>query len=73
MLEGFGAVGGGDVGGVEEIFCAPGDAVEWAAVVAGGDLGVGGFGLGEGVVAGEGDDAVDLGIEAFDAVRGRSG
>ena len=41
VLEGFGAPGGGDVGGVEEIFCAPGDAVEWAAVVAGGDLGVG--------------------------------
>src|SRR4030088_2787388 len=38
-----------------------------AGVVAGGDLGVGGFGLREGVVAGEGDDAVDLGIEAFDA------
>jgi len=44
VLEGFGAPGGGDVGGVEEIFCAPGDAVEWAAIVAGGDLSVGGFG-----------------------------
>ncbi len=67
MFEGLGAVGGGDVGGVEEIFCAPGDAVEWAAVVAGGDFGVGGIGLREGVVAGEGDDAVDPGIEALDA------
>ena len=71
MLEGLSAVGGGNVGGVEEVFCAPGDAVEWAAVVAGGDFGVGGFGLCEGVVAGEGDDAVDLGIEALDARRDR--
>jgi len=60
VLEGLGAVGGGDVGGVEEIFCAPGYAMEWAAVVAGGDFGVGGLGLRECVVAGEGDDAVDL-------------
>ena len=58
--EGLGAPGRGDVGGVEEVFCAPGDAVERAAVLAGGDLGVGGFGLGERMVAGEGDDAVDL-------------
>jgi len=67
VLEGLGTVGGGDVGGVEEVFCAPGDAVEWAAVVSGGDFGIGCFGLCEGVVAGEGDDAVDLGIEALDA------
>ena len=67
MTEGLGAVGGGDVGGVEEILCAPGDAVERAAVVAGGDFGVGGFGLGEGVVASEGDDAVQFGVEALDA------
>src|SRR5207249_5999814 len=39
------AVGGGDVGGVEEIFCAPGDAVERAPVFAGSDFGVGFFGL----------------------------
>ncbi len=69
VLEGLGAVGGGDVGGVEEVFCAPGNAVERAAIVAGGDFGVGGFGLREGVVAGEGDDAVDFWIEALDAVE----
>ena len=67
MLEGLGAPGGGDIGGVEEIFCAPGNAVKGAAVVPGGDFGVGGFGLREGVVASECDDAVDLGIEALDA------
>ncbi len=69
MLEGFGAVGGGDVGGVEEVFCSPWDAVEGASVVASGDFSVGGFGLCECVVAGEGDDAVDLGIELLDALE----
>ncbi len=43
--------------------------MERAAVVAGGDLGVGGFGLLEGVVAGEGDDAVDFWIEPLDAFQ----
>ena len=60
LRKGLGAVGCGDIGGVEEIFCAPGDSVERTAVVASGNFGVGGFGLREGVVAGEGDDAVDL-------------
>ena len=38
-----------------------------AAVLAGGDLGVSGFGLCEGVVTSESDDAVDLGVELLDA------
>ena len=69
VAEGFGAVGGGDVGGVEEVFGSPGDAVEWAAVVAGCYFGVGFLCLLEGVVGGEGDDAVELGIELLDAVE----
>ena len=54
VLEGFGPPGGGDVGSVKEIFCTPRYAVKGAAIVAGGDLGIGGFGLREGVVAGAG-------------------
>ncbi|XWK48562.1 hypothetical protein RBB78_14090 [Tunturiibacter empetritectus] len=37
--------------------------------MSGGDLGVGGFGLGQGVVAGEGDDAVYFWIEPLDALE----
>ncbi len=53
VLEGFGAIRGGDVRGVEEVFGSPGDAVEGTAVVSGGNLGVGLLGLREGVVAGK--------------------
>ena len=44
VLEWLGAIGGGDVGGVEEVFRAPWNAVEGASVVAGGYFGIGGFG-----------------------------
>ena len=37
--------------------------MEGAAVVTGRDLGVGGFGLGEGMVAGKSDDAVEFRVE----------
>jgi len=63
---GFGAPGGGDPGGVEEVFGTPGDAVEGAAVVAGGYFLVGLPGLGQGVVGGEGDDAAELGVEVLE-------
>ena len=69
VAEGLGAVGGGDAGGVEQIFAAPGDAVQRAAIFSGGDFAVGLFGLREGEVARQGDDAAQLGIEAVDALE----
>ena len=69
VAEGLGAVGGGDAGGVEQVLAAPGDAVQWAAVMSGGDLGVGLLRLFEGEVAGQGDDATQLGIELLEAVE----
>ena len=65
----LGAVGGGDAGGVEQVLPAPGDAVERAAVVSGGDLTVGLLRLPEGQVACERDDAAQLGIEALQPVE----
>ena len=65
----FSPVGGGYVGGIEEIFSPPWDAVEWAAVVAIGYLGVSGFRLRQSVVGGEGDDAVELRIELLDTIQ----
>ncbi len=62
VTEGLGAVGGGDAGSVEEIFRSPGDTVEWAAIVTRGCFGIGFLCLLEGVVGGEGDDAVQFGI-----------
>ena len=45
IAENFCSVSGGDAGGVKQIFAAPGDAVERAAVAARGDFGVGLAGL----------------------------
>jgi collagen type III alpha len=69
VAEGLGAIGGGNAGGVEEVFGAPGDAVEGTAVVASGHFLIGAAGLLEGVVGGEGDDAVEPGVEAAEAVE----
>jgi hypothetical protein len=44
-------------------------AMQWASVVSGGDLAVGLLGLRQGQLAGERDDAVQLGIEALQAVQ----
>jgi len=60
VLEAARAPGGGVALDGEEVFRAPGDAVEGAAVVAGGDLFVGFAGLGEGAFLSEGDDEVEL-------------
>ena len=51
----------------EEVFGSPGDAVERAAVVAGGEFAVGGGGLREGALFGEGDDEVQRGVVALEA------
>ena len=50
VAERLGAVSGGNARGVEEIFCAPGNAVQRAAILAGGDFRVGAAGLLERVV-----------------------
>ena len=63
------AIGGGNAGGVEKILAAPGNAVKRTAIFSGGDFCVGLFGLGEGEIAGEGDDAAELGIELLDAAQ----
>ena len=44
----LGAIGGGDSGGVEKIFSAPGNSVQRAAIFSCGDFGVGLFGLWKG-------------------------
>ena len=69
IAEWFSAVGSGDVGGVEKILAAPGDAVKRAAIFTSGDFCVGLSGLGEREIAGEGDDAAELGIELLDAAQ----
>ena len=66
---GLGAVGGRDPGGIHQILGAPRDAVQRAAILAGGDLQVRLLGLRQGQVAGERDDAAQLGVEALDAVQ----
>ena len=69
VAEGLGAVGGGDAGGVEQVLAAPGNAVQRAAIFSGGDFLVGLLRLCESEIAGEGDDAAQLGIELLDAVE----
>ena len=69
IAERLGAVGGRDAGGIEQIFAAPGDAVQRAAIFAGGDFDVGLFGLRERQVARQRDDAAQLGIEALEALE----
>lgn len=67
MFEAGGSPGCGVALDGEEVLGPPGHAVEGAAVVAGGDLAVGGGGLGEGAIFGEGDDEVKLGVQALEA------
>jgi hypothetical protein len=69
VLVELGAIGGGDAGCVEEIFAAPGDAVQRAAVVAGGDLAIGLAGLIERDLGRGGDDAAQGGVVVRDAVE----
>ena len=66
-MKGFGAVGGRDAGGVEQVFRTPRNAVERSAIMAGRNLCVCAFRLLKRVVASKGDDAVNPGIESLDA------
>jgi hypothetical protein len=65
----LGAPGGGMPAVSSRSFTPHGNAVQRAAILAGGDLGVGGFRLLERQVAGERDDAAQLGVEALQAVE----
>src|SRR5579883_2477184 len=65
----FGAVGGGNAGGVEEILAAPGNAVERSAVLAGGDFSVGLLGLLESKVFRQRDNAAEFGIVFLETVK----
>ncbi len=69
VAEGLRSVGGGDVGGVEQILCTPGNAVKRATIAAGGDLAVGLPGLRERLIFGERDDAVQRRVEALEAIE----
>ena len=69
IAERFGAVSGGDPGRVKKIFAAPGNAVERAAICSSGDFRVGFFRLREGEIARESDDAAELRVELFDAIK----
>src|SRR5262249_40905384 len=55
--EGLGAVGGGNALSVEQVFAAPGDSVQRAAILAGGDLAVGPLRLLQSEIAGQSDHA----------------
>ena len=73
VAEWLGAPGGRNAGGVEQVFAAPRDAVQRAAIFAGGDFGVGLLGLLQGEVARERDDAAQRGIKFFEALRDKCG
>ena len=53
----------------EEVFGAPGNAVEGAARFVGGEFVIGGGGLGEGSLFSEGDDEVEGGVVALEACQ----
>ena len=67
ILEAGRAPGGGIAFDGEKVFGSPGDAVKRAAVVAGGEFAIGGGGLCERAVFGEGDDEVQRGVVALEA------
>ena len=67
IAERFGAISGGNAGGVEKIFSAPGDSVERTAVLPCRDFGVGLLGLLQGEIFRERDDAEKFGIKFFEA------
>src|SRR5258708_11483585 len=66
---GFGAIGGGDSRGVQQIFSTPGNAVKRAAIFSGGDFRVGLLGLREGQIFGERDDAAEFRIELLETLQ----
>ena len=65
----FGAVGSGNSGGIQQIFSAPWDAVQRAAIMSRGDLAIGLLGLRQGKIARKSDDAAQFGIEAIQPVK----
>ena len=65
----LGTVSGGNAGGVEEILCSLRNSVERAAIFACCDFRVGLTRLFQRMLAGQGDDAAELWIELFQAVK----
>src|SRR4029078_11101823 len=63
------AIRGGNASGVEQVLDAIRSAVEWSTILAGGDLRVGAFCLGERRLPGQGDDGAKLRIELLDAFQ----
>src|SRR5439155_23124458 len=67
VLHDLGMAGRRDAAGLVDVLEAERDAVQRAAVFAGGDLAFGGAGLGAGAVAQEADEAVQPAVEFLDA------
>ena len=65
----FCPVGCWNAGGVEEVFCAPGNAVKRAAIFAGGYFTIGLARLFESVIFGQRDYAAQFRIEALKAIQ----
>ena len=65
VAERLGAIGCRNAGGIHQVLRAPRNPVERAAILAGGDLLVGLPGLRQRQVAGQRDDAAQLGVEAL--------
>lgn len=57
----------------EEVFGSPGDAMQRASIVSGGDFAVGSFGLLEGEFVGVGDDAMKGRIKAAETAKIEAG
>ena len=72
IAERLGAISGGNAGGVEKVFSAPGDSVEWTAILPCRDFDVGLFGLLQGEIFRERDDAEKFRIIFFDDARDKS-
>ena len=71
IAERFGAVGGGDVLRVEQVLHAVRDAVQRAAILPGGDLGIRRFARASACSLRDRDDRAELRIEPLDATQGR--
>ena len=63
IAKGLGAIGRGNACRVQKVFSAPWDAVQRPPIFPSGDFLIGSFGLSKRQVAGEGNDAAQLGIE----------
>jgi len=63
----LGTVGRRNSGGVEQVFAAPRNTVQRAAVFSGGNFFVSFLGLGEREIGSQRDDAAQLGVEILNA------